>query len=119
MKFFRQAIIIFGIYLLGDWISKTFYWMVPGNIVGMLILLGLLCSKMLKLEQVEAMAGFLLDHLAFFFIPAGVGILSIYAGIQGIWLKLLLICVITTAITMAATGKMADALLGRSKGQGD
>jgi len=48
--------------------------MVPGNIVGMLILLGLLYSKMLKLEQVEAMAGFLLDHLGVFslFLP-GVG----------------------------------------------
>lgn len=111
MKLFRQAIIFFGIYLLGEWISKTFHLMVPGNILGLLILLGLLCSRRIKLEQVEDMAGFLLDHLAFFFIPAGVGILTIYTSIRGIWPQLLLICIITTVITMAAAGKVTDAIL--------
>lgn len=119
LKLFRQAIIIFGIYLLGEWISKSFHLMVPGNILGMLMLLGLLCSRRIKLEQVEDMAGFLLDHLAFFFIPAGVGILSIYADIRGIWPQLLLICVVTTAITMAAAGKMTDAVLTNHHARND
>ena len=42
MKLFRQSIIILGIYLLGELISKGLNLPVPGNIIGMLLLLLLL-----------------------------------------------------------------------------
>lgn len=104
MKLFREAIIIFGIYLVGELLSGTLGLPIPGNILGMIILFILLCTKVIKLEQIENISKFLLDHLAFFFIPAGVGLMSSFGIIKDTWLKLILVCVVTTIIVIASTG---------------
>ena len=76
MKIFREAIIILGIYLVGELISNGFSLPLPGNIIGMIILLLLLFAKVIKVEKIESISTFFLDHLSFFFIPAGVGLIS-------------------------------------------
>jgi holin-like protein len=48
---------------------------VTGSITGMLLLLIFLFTGILKQEQIAETADFLLNHMAFFFIPAGVGIM--------------------------------------------
>ena len=108
MKLFREAIIILGLYLVGELISGLLNLPIPGNILGMVILLILLCTKVIKLEQIETVSNFLLDHLAFFFIPAGVGLMSSAGIIKDTWLKLIIVCVITTAIIIAVTGTIVQ-----------
>lgn len=104
MKLFRETIIIFGIYLIGDFISKVCNLPIPGNILGMIILLILLCSKVIKISQIENISNFLLDHLAFFFIPAGAELMNSFGIIKDTWIKLIIVCIITTAIVIASTG---------------
>ena len=104
MKLFRQSIIILGIYLLGELISKGLGLPVPGNIIGMLLLLLLLCTKVIKVESVETVSNFFLDHLAFFFIPAGVGLLTSFDNIKSSLIKIVLICAVATAIVIVVTG---------------
>jgi holin-like protein len=104
MKLFRESIIILGIYLISEFISRFFNLPIPGNILGMLVLLVLLITKIIKVEQIETLSNFFLDHLAFFFIPAGVGLMSSAGIIKDSWLRIILVCVITTIIVMAATG---------------
>ncbi len=104
MKIFREAIIILGIYLIGELISKGFSIPLPGNIIGMIILLVLLCTKVIKVEKVENISAFFLDHLSFFFIPAGVGLISSFSSIKNSLINILLLCLITTAIVIIATG---------------
>lgn len=104
MKLFREAIIIFGIYLMGELLSGLLNLPIPGNILGMLILLLLLCTKVIKLEQIETVSTFLLDHLAFFFIPAGVGLMTSVGVIKDTWIKLIIVCILTTSIVIASTG---------------
>ena len=58
MKIFREAIIILGIYLVGELISKVFSLPLPGNIIGMIILLVLLCTKVIKIEKIENISAF-------------------------------------------------------------
>ena len=69
MKLFREAIIIFGIYLMGELISGLLNLPIPGNILGMLILLLLLCTKVIKLEQIETVSTFLLISCSIFLYP--------------------------------------------------
>ncbi len=104
MKLFREAIIIFTIYLIGDIFSKGFNLPIPGNILGMILLLFLLCTKIIKVSQIENISNFLLDHLAFFFIPAGVELMNSFGIIKDTWLKLILVCIITTSIVIVSTG---------------
>jgi holin-like protein len=115
MKLFREAIIILGIYLIGEVLSKALKLPIPGNILGMIILLILLCTKVIKLEQIETITNFLLDHLAFFFIPAGVGLMSSFGIIKDTWLKLIIVCIITTIIIIASTGLMVQFISRRMK----
>lgn len=111
MKIFRESLIILCIYLLGEFISKAFNLPIPGNIIGMIILLILLCTNIVKLEKVETVSSFFLDHLAFFFIPAGVGLLASFDIIKSSLLGILFICIITTSIVIVVTGLIVQALV--------
>ena len=46
----------------------------PGNLVGMLILLALLSGRLIRLEWIQEGVSILSRHLAFFFIPIAVGL---------------------------------------------
>ena len=48
----------------------------PGNLVGMLILLALLSGRLIRLEWIQEGASILTRHLAFFFIPIAVGLIA-------------------------------------------
>lgn len=111
MKIFREAIIILGIYLIGELISKGFSLPLPGNIIGMIILLVLLCTKVIKVEKVESISTFFLDHLSFFFIPAGVGLISSFSSIKDSLIYILLLCLITTAIVVISTGTIVQYII--------
>lgn len=114
MKIFREALIILSIYLLGEVISKGLGLPVPGNIIGMIIFLVLLCSNIIKLEKVETISSFFLDHLAFFFIPAGVGLITSFDIIKSSLIEILFICIITTTIVITVTGLIVQFLVKRS-----
>ena len=111
MKIFREAIIIISIYLVGELISKGFSLPLPGNIIGMILLLFLLCTNIIKVEKVETISKFFIDHLAFFFIPAGVGLISSFDLLKNNLVYILLLCLITTAIVIVATGTMVQYLI--------
>ena len=103
VKFFRESILILSIYFAGEIISKLFNLPIPGNIVGMILLFLLLISNIVKLEKVENLSNFFLDHLAFFFIPATVGLMVSFEALKGSLLKILLLCVLTTVIVIVVT----------------
>ncbi len=54
----------------------------PGNLVGMLLLLALLWSGAVRLEHVQDAASLLLKHLNFFFVPLAVGLMA-WGGLLG------------------------------------
>ena len=111
MKIFREAIIILGIYLIGELISKSFSLPLPGNIIGMIILLILLCTKVIKVEKVESISTFFLDHLSFFFIPAGVGLISSFDSVKNSLIYILILCLITTALVIISTGLIVQLII--------
>lgn len=115
MKLFRESLVILGIYLLGEIISSMLSLPIPGNILGMIILFILLYTKTIKLNQIANVTNFLLDHLAFFFIPAGVGLMSSVGIIKATWLQLLIVCVVTTIVIIAVTGVTVQFVAERKK----
>lgn len=115
MKLFREALIILGIYLIGEILSSTLSLPIPGNILGMVILFVLLCTKTIKVDQISNVTNFLLDHLAFFFIPAGVGLMSSMGIIKATWLQLLIVCIVTTIVIIAVTGITVQFVAERKK----
>ncbi|KAJ53529.1 holin-like protein [Clostridium tetanomorphum] len=104
MRLLRQLGIILLICLLGEAIHNFFKLPIPGNVIGMIILFLCLSSGIIKLNKINYISKFLLDHLAFFFVPAGVGILSCIPILKGKWLAFLAVCLITTIIIIVITG---------------
>ncbi|MBK5239943.1 CidA/LrgA family protein [Clostridium sp.] len=116
MKLLRELLIILVIYFVGEILTEFFNLPVPGNIMGMILLVILLCTNVVKLEMVDTVANFLLDHLAFFFIPAGVGILTSLVVIKDSFIRLLIVCFISTIVTIAVTALIVEFMTKEKKG---
>lgn len=111
MKLLRECLIILVIYFIGEFISNTFNLSIPGNIIGMLLLLVLLLTKVVKVEQIETVSNFLLDHLAFFFLPAGVGLLTALDILKGSGVQLIVIAIVSTIVVMSVTVLSVETLI--------
>lgn len=104
MKIFKEFIIILTLYFIGELISKTLNIPIPGNIIAMILLFLSLYTGIIKVEKVETISNFFLDHLAFFFIPAGVGLMNSFDSIKSSAVPIIIICIVTTIIVLAVTG---------------
>lgn len=113
MKFFRESILLLSIYFVSEIISKLLNLPVPGSIIGMILLFVLLTSNIIKIEKVESLANFFLDHLAFFFIPASVGLMTSFASLKGSIFKIILLCILTTIIVISVTGLTVQFICNR------
>lgn len=115
MKLLRQLCIILVIYYAGEFIHKLLNIPIPGSVIGMIILFLCLYTKIIKLEMIEDISKFLLDHLSFFFLPAGVGLIASMDVFRANWLAILGICFIVTIIVMVVTGHTVQFLKRRQK----
>jgi holin-like protein len=103
MKMMLQIGVVFSICLVGQAISVFLPIAVPGSVISMVLLFLLLFFKVLKVDHIRKKADFLLQNMAFFFIPAGVGILANFEAIKDCLLPLLAVVVLTTFITFGST----------------
>ena len=71
----RQCFIIFGCLALGELIVWLTGISIPSSIIGMLLLTGLLQTKVIKMEWVKGMSDFLISNMGFFFVPPGVALM--------------------------------------------
>ncbi len=110
MKYLRQFLIILAITFAGEILSRLIPVNIPASIYGMVIMFILLCTKVLKLEHVSEVGKFLIGMMGLMFVPGTVGIIDCWDIVsRSIWLYVIVILV-TTAIVMAASGYMTQAL---------
>jgi len=95
-----QTGVLFLICLAGEAAARLLP--LPASILGMGLFFLLLLFG-LKTAWIEDAADFLLKNMAFFFIPAGVGILEQIPVLRENLLPLCVICVSTTLITFLVT----------------
>lgn len=83
--------------------------------LGIVILLFLLWSGVIKVEQIEWAAGWLLRHLGFFFIPISVGLMTLgnIVKVNG-WI-LLSILFVSAFIGIIAAGKITQTVIVKSE----
>jgi holin-like protein len=77
---------------------------IPGNVIGMALLLLVLSVGWVKLEWLQDAAELLLSYMAMFFVPAGVGVMLYFELIGREWLPIIAGTVISTFVVMAVTG---------------
>src|SRR5690554_3410907 len=88
----------------GRLLSWAFGLPVPGTVIGILILLALLLSLRRIPEPVARVSDFLVTHLNFFYIPAGVGVMGYGALLtRDLW-PVIIALVVSTFLAMLAAG---------------
>lgn len=103
MKIIKQTGIIFTVCWLSLLIEKALPFAFPASVIGMVLLLLCLVTGLLKIEHIQEKADFLLGNMAFFFVPAGVGIINYSDVLKSYAVQLVVICVVSTVITFAVT----------------
>ncbi|MGB9940604.1 CidA/LrgA family protein [Methanosarcina sp.] len=112
----KQFSIILSIYFLGELIQKVSGLPIPGNVIGMLILFFGLYTGIIKLNMIGKISELLLENLAFFFLPAGISLITCFALLEGKWTAILVVSLISTVITLGVTGltvELVKRFLGR------
>ena len=103
MKLMLQIGLVFGICLLGQVIAAVLPIAFPGSVISMVLLFLLLVFKVVRVDHIRQKADFLLKNMAFFFIPAGVGIVAQFDAIKNSIPALLVVIVVTSVLTFGST----------------
>ena len=114
MMVLKQFGILLGFWLLGELTSSLIRPLIaiPGAIMGMVLLFIALTTGFLKEEHIKTVADWLLSNIAFFFVPASVGLIAL-TGLD--FAPLLIIGIISTWITMVVTALVTHCLTAKEK----
>lgn len=95
---------LLGFQFAGEILSRLFALPIPGNVIGMALLLLGLVFGLVKEEAICEAAELLLRYLALFFVPAGVGVMLYFDLIGREWLPIVVGTLVSTFVVMAVTG---------------
>ena len=108
MPVISQIFVIFAICLASEGISAVLPFTFPASVIGMILLLVLLWTKLLKPRQLQETYGFLMNTMAMYFIPSCVGVLEyIDVLLDNIW-AILIICLVTTPLVFFVAGHVVQ-----------
>lgn len=103
-----QLCILWGLNELGSVIVRLTHIPLPGNVAGMILFFILLLTGVMKVQWIDRTSSFLIRHLAFFFIPISVGLMTL----GGIFLKkgviLLFILCISAIVGICGSGYLSQ-----------
>lgn len=115
MKYLKQLALILFFYLLGSALQHFCSLPIPGSILGMLLLWLALSLGLVPEKAIADTADFLLANLALFYIAPGLRLLKDYSLIQGQTFAVLALIFITTSLTLATSGFIAQFLFRKKE----
>lgn len=118
MKFLKQLCLIILFSFLGEVCRAVIPFPIPASIYGMVLLFAALALKIIRVEQVRDAGSFLVSFLPVLFIAPTVNLISCWEYIRNDLAALILIIVVTTVITFAISGLVAQ-WISRRKGAKD
>lgn len=115
MKYLSQFLIIMGFTLAGEALQRLIPVAIPASVWGLALLFFALCLKIVKVEQVKEVGGFLSSLLPVLFVGPTVGIVEHWALIKPQLLSIVLLLVASTILTFGISGGITQ-LLSRKGG---
>lgn len=107
MKIIKQIFVILLFYIIGEILAYLIGAIlpgvyVPGTIIGLVLLILVIISGKITLDNVDEVGSFLTNNMAFFFIPAAVSVIEYLDLLESNIFKILVIIVLTTIISFLA-----------------
>jgi len=105
MKYLLQLGILIAFWIAGEFASQllSFIIVIPGAIMGMILLFVALTTGIVKESLIKDTSDFLLNNIAFFFLPASVAVMAVANSLKDSAVPLLIIALVSTIVTMAVT----------------
>lgn len=113
MKYLFQMMIIGGITFAGELLNVLLPLPVPASVYGLLLLLAGLCTRILKLEQIEETADFFLVIMPVLFLSPSVSIMESFLELSDQVVPILFISAASTVVVMVVTGMAAQFVIRR------
>lgn len=110
MKYLSQFLIILGFTLVGEALQRLIPLPIPASVYGLVLLFLALCLKLVKVDQVKEVGGFLISLLPFLFVSHVVGIVEHWSAIRSQVFPILLLIVSTTVLVFGVSGSLAQLL---------
>lgn len=109
----KQFSIIISILAISYMVEVGLALAVPASIIGMLLLLILLFSKIIKLNQVEKISDVLQGEITLFLLPLTIGIIDSIKLFEGKFLITIIIVVISTIVSIISTALVMKLVLNK------
>ena len=115
MKFLIQFLIIIAFSFAGELLHFCLPLSIPASIYGIVLLFLALELKLVKVRDIRETSSFLIAIMPVMFIPAAVGLMDSWHAIAGMWLKYIIVTVVSTFVVMAVSGWLTQAIIRSGK----
>ncbi|MGX9723689.1 CidA/LrgA family holin-like protein [Bacillus pumilus] len=96
-------------------VLAAFLHLIPGTILGILVIFLLLHFKIIQLKWIELGAVWLLGELLLFFIPSAVGVIDYGTLLSQSGTSIVLVVLLSTFVVMLSTGIMTQMIAKRKE----
>lgn len=104
MKYIFQLMIILAVSFAGEFLHVVVPLPVPASVYGLIILLILLITKIVKLSQVETTANYMISIMPLFFIEPSVALMTSFGIVKGSVIPLCIASFLSFASVVIVTG---------------
>lgn len=111
MKHLKQIAIILAVSFAGEALHSLIPLPVPGSIYGLLLMLALLMTGVVKIHEVKAVGDWLITLMPIMFVAPTAGLISGFDSYRGFIIPIIVIVLVTTPLTMVVTGKTVEGLM--------
>lgn len=115
MKYINQLTIIMGVSFVGEALHKLLALPVPASIYGLIIMMILLESGIVKFENIKDTGTFMLNIMIITFVPSTVGVMTAVEDLKSFIIPILVALFVITFIVMVITGRVTQFVLERKE----
>ncbi len=104
----KEIFYILLFYFIGEFISNMINGIIPGSVIGMVLLFLALLFKIIRPGKVKRVSEILTRNMAFFFLPAGVGLMDAFGILSETWVTILTVSVVSTLLVIATVALLQE-----------
>lgn len=114
-----EAAVIFGLCLLGEGLATLLPVPFPASVISMVLLAALLLIGWIREGHIQRFSEFLIQNMAFFFLPTAVGILEHLDLLKDQMLPILAVILLTVPVVYGITAWTVQLLVRCSQRKGE
>lgn len=103
-----QVVLYAGLFIFSEYLVQVWHLPLPPNVVGMVLLLGLIALRVLPVKWVQDGARWLLAEMLLFFVPAVVAVVNYTQLLLDDGWRIVLVIVLSTMMVLGATAWVVE-----------